>query len=637
MEKDNDTDKKRDEVSSHASNNFDDEELEEFLTFVIKEADYRGRDELKNRLPPLMKELFFKNDNEYSSKTIEQRYEVLINEISNITGIGLYSKENSDGKREQKDILLFSQIDSHKTLDKFSDTTISFKEEENFNLFWRIVQSLGDEMFMQNRRELVKDGKEYEPKHPTSKSVEAYKLEQLNKLASNFASRDFSLSINSPKKKLDYRQLKILRDKINSAPEKYKLSSIKDNEIPGMLALFDKINNTEQSKLEYTDLENAMNFIKKLSPNYIEDKHGVTSDDSMENIIANFTKTFMDSTKKLIVEEVEKTEKVVEGEIKNNGRKILVGEYSESTIIRSIDGFEHYSVANGNFFAEKNRALIEKIFSLRDKLPIGSYFKQVIEEGGTNLTCDNIFSGMFAALAKNAVISTDIAIPTGNIMGKSELPVVLEKISNDPVEKERFIKNNPVLPFTNKSNGKSVGEADVIYVTAEYLTHKWREAEEKAKAENKSLTKGDKEYFISNLFDELKSRVDTYYDNKQRLEKLEGRVGKLVHTILTITATLEDEQEEHLKNLYKDKTEEEIGKILDKNKIALALQKLSVAESKPRETIKQNSETSDEKLKNPQKWEATFKCVNVTTEKGSKLPMGTATISQVGESTVLDF
>ncbi|GHU28624.1 hypothetical protein FACS1894152_6510 [Bacilli bacterium] len=230
--------------------NITDTELDKFLNFVIAKSvkkilsepegaldlytnhfalEKRLTDSLKTYLTPVIRELFFKQNSTWYPATvppmaIEGRYRILLNKISEITGIGLYLKKSPSGKIEQNDILLYSQIDEIPK--EVRDRAIPYSEEINFRIFWEIFENLGTEIFLHNRRKLFEEGVKYEPRHPTSRNEKIEEeLESFKKLEEVLKRSSSSTGQLSKSKR---KQLNKLTGELDSKGIEYDDDSIKE-------------------------------------------------------------------------------------------------------------------------------------------------------------------------------------------------------------------------------------------------------------------------------------------------------------------------------------------------------------------------------------------------------------------------
>ncbi|MDR2078066.1 MAG: hypothetical protein LBP39_03820 [Rickettsiales bacterium] len=258
--------------------------------------------------------------------------------------------------------------------------------------------------------------------------------------------------------------------------------------------------------------------------------------------------------------------------------------------------------------------MIHTIYSNIKYIPIGEFLEKFIEEGGTNIICDNLFSAQFVRGANNAFIVTADAIPLGNTLGSHEIPEILEKVSKNSEKARRFRKINRVIPLTNRKRGGMVENADTLFMTGEYILNKWNSYRNK----DRLNTDKDRENFLTTVYSKLDEKIDSYRKD-QRLKNL-WRHHKMIKSKPYITRkmllkiaeaerdpataeTMPRENEknkcfigkkklEYLKYLYRHNYDK-FKKIKKKNKIAIKLQKNSIDKYRARIAKNLQNESSN--------------------------------------------
>ncbi|MDR2077502.1 MAG: hypothetical protein LBP39_00885, partial [Rickettsiales bacterium] len=532
-------------------------------------------------------------------ETLEERWDILLGEISKMTGATLYNPYNSN---DNKNIILYSEarysdLDNFKKLlteekkKEFSNSRM-YRDEKNFLLFWHIFEKFGKEMFLANRRKLRENGKKLEPRHPTSTPVKY--------MEEGFDSCKEWLKISSTLQ--DQNKHSITAEKIGSMVSRSNAitfsrlldayEDLKNNRTfygGGLINSLWKESDNDKGYFEENDIS-----VKSLQKSDGEDK------DKIRELAINFIESYMSS------EQVRNKLNSVIAEIEDI-RKTIEDKDAEGIALRGIppptdDGEEKiYESKNGcegriYFDHYKKTDVTDKIFDNINELPVGGFAKRFIEEGGTNLTMDSIMSAQFARGANNAFIVTGTAIPVGNLLGTSEMPEILANVSKNADQAKRFAENNPVMPLTNKKPQENIQDSDVLYVTGEYMLDQWKKKQKKGKLENPE----DRKKFIEELYNDLKKRVAKYMDNMEKLNKLNGRLEKVKKKYENIINSnkehsnaqilekpeiyeLDDKKIKHLEEaIYKDtggqKTNNtaKITEVIQMNEIALKLQKLSL-------------------------------------------------------------
>ncbi|MDR2077501.1 MAG: hypothetical protein LBP39_00880 [Rickettsiales bacterium] len=571
----------------------EEKDLDDFLFEVLKVASHKvskshrlsfEEDKLQALIQP-MKELFFMKDGKYGGiKTLEERWDILLGEISKMTGATLYNPYNSN---DNKNIILFSRAnfnDIFKTGQFLTEekreelcNSTRYGEERNFSLFWRILEKLSNEMFLANRRKLRKDGNKFEPRHPTSIPAK-YMKEESDSCAEWL--------------------------KISNTIQDQNKHSITAEKIENMVSRSD-VNTFVRLLIAYKHLKNNRNFGEALidslwkesngDKGYFE-KNGISAE-SLENpngedknkiiqLAKNFIESYMSSEqvqKKLdnIIMEIENTRNTMQNE---TVRAILpLASDCTEMIYESIGGCER----SVSFEPYKKTDVTDKIFDNINKLPLGSFVKRLIEEGGTNLTADSIMSVQFARGANNAFIVTGEAIPVGNILGTSEMPEILKNVSKNAEQGKNFADNNPVIPLTNKKPLESLENSEVLFVTGEYMLNQWKKKHREGKLKNSET----KKKFTEELYNDLKKRVAEYMGNREKLAELDKRLEKVKNTQILEKPEIYELDNKKIKHLeeaiYNDVTgdkrkKENAAKRLEAknmNEIALKLQKLSLLEN----------------------------------------------------------
>jgi hypothetical protein len=247
-----------------------------------------------------------------------------------------------------------------------------------------------------------------------------------------------------------------------------------------------------------------------------------------------------------------------------------------------------------NFY--KNIGVTDKIFGQMDSLPLGKFIDQYIAEGGTNLTYDALFSAQFVRGAGNVFLETDGAIPTGNILGASELPIALEKASADEERGKIFAGNNPVVPITQReSQNQDTENSEILFTTGEYLLDQWKERQGKGELNNPESRKK----FLANLHEDLKKKVEEHLADgnmitelDQRLVRVREEVGQRLggeepRAIIKEELDqrlekyrMEEKKIQYLAEVYENSTVEGLKDRMQlKNEVALKIQEKTVLEN----------------------------------------------------------
>ncbi|MDR2078080.1 MAG: hypothetical protein LBP39_03895 [Rickettsiales bacterium] len=561
-------------------------------------------DKLKTLIKP-MKELFFMKDGKYKDiETLEKRLDIFLEEISKITGKQLYNPDNSN---ENKNVALQSGYDYENHLNEPFLTEEKKKEyynsifcgdEINIKLLWIAIKEFGFEMFLANRRKLRGERQKFEPRHPTSIPLIYHK-------------EAMELFLEWKKYSEDLQ-----KQNKNSAFKKEKIESMVsrgDFDIFYYLIRFYKDYTKEKYANQYyyitlidslwKDSANDIGYFKENGINAKSLKHPRKKDkDKIIELAKNFIESYMSSEqaqKKLdnIIAEIEDVRKVMQTKTVRaihppgaNYKEIIYGSY---------DGYEDYYYVN--FYKKTN--VTDQIFKNINELPIGSFVKQLIEEGGTNLTGDSMLSAQFARGANNAFIVTGTAIPVGNLLGLYEMPEILANVSKNADQEKRFAENNPIVPLTNKKPRENIRDSEILYVTGEYMLDQWK----KKQIEGKLKTPEDKKKFTEELYNDLKERAVEYMEDTKKLVRLDERLRKvkdIIYRRIKNSAEehsnaqifenpeiykLDEIKTKHLEEaVYKDYTEDTEEKKKENeakrarailmNKIALKLQELSLME-----------------------------------------------------------
>ncbi|MDR2077711.1 MAG: hypothetical protein LBP39_01950 [Rickettsiales bacterium] len=583
-------------------------DLDEFLLKVLKIAGYRvinsnaisyqeerildEEETLKTLIKP-MKELFFMKYGKYKDiKTLEERWDIFLGEISKITGKKLYNQRGD----KNKNIILFSgpTIDKQNLEAPFLMgekkkeylDSITYGDEVNFSLFRLIFEKFGNEMFLANRRKLREIGKKFEPRHPTSAPVE-YTFLRWKKRSKAFQRQK--------------KDSTITEEKIE------RMASI--NDINVFYRLLESYEYFEKGYIYLLHIDLIDSLWKESGNDKGYFKENGISTRSLKNpegedrikiiqLAKNFIESYMSSeqVQKRLDSIIPDIEAVAEFKSKRPVRLILspgstgpVGSKAE-TIYCSQYGYENCLYFEPYKKTEVTDKILENIFFL-NKLPIGSFVKRLIKEGGTNLTMDSIMGAQFARGANNAFIVTEKAIPVGNILSTSEMPEILTNVSKNADQAKRFVENNPIIPLTNEKPRVKLRNSGVLYVTGEYMLDQWKKKQKRCEVKDPE----DRKEFTEKLYKDLIYEVSEYLNSTEKLDRFYNKLENMKEKYEKILENpeiyeLDEIKIKHLKeavyNDYAEDTEEEKKQnenrrqvLIRMNRIALKLQKLSLMES----------------------------------------------------------
>ncbi|MDR2077810.1 MAG: hypothetical protein LBP39_02475 [Rickettsiales bacterium] len=570
------------------------EELDGFLRNVLEKADLGVQKhfglsgpvfEVETLVKP-MKDLFFRTDIEkYRDKSLEERWGIFLQKISEeVTHRELYTHMRQ-GKLEKRDnVLLFSgtgpenipprDLNSAKSFltdeqkEELTGKTVVYANEANFIILWCIFENLGREMFLANRRQLREKSEEFEPRYPgtTPEYLRSYEtILKLENLASEIKGRSKSTAtVKIPDDKIkdmlqatDCDVFYSLRECYDGCQSYYNfIDKLWKRNNPGAKGYFEK-NGCENV---YTSDEETNKTLHKLARDFVE------------SYLSN------DLVQKKLYEEARKSELIIE-KIKTQPLRPIPKPSFPSDyeyLYKSEEGQE----SSFGFWHYEKPDVTDEIFKNRDNLPIAKFLNQFIVEGGTNLTCDKLLSVEFARGANNAFIVTNSAIPTSNILGTSELPVILDNVSKTQERRENFEKNNPIMPITNVKPGADIKKSDVLLVTGEYMANRWKEQKEGGRLTDPE----NRKKFLENLFGNLNRRARKYLNDQEKLKKLDKTLKKLREQYNSrekkdikylASYGFDKKKSEYLEKIYED----EENSMTSLNEIALKLQEKSMLES----------------------------------------------------------
>ncbi|MDR1495273.1 MAG: hypothetical protein LBI29_04565 [Rickettsiales bacterium] len=589
------------------------EELEEFVLHILKVSDIEdfceldGDDKLKT-LVRLMIDLFFRNDGTYGDvKTLEERWDIFLEGISAVTGKKLYDPY---GKNKNRDVNLFSQLtgagkaetDVFLTDGQIAERLNSSKysEESNFSLFWDIFKNLGLEMFMVQREMLRKRGERLEPRYPGS----APEYDVSKRLTSLRILREYSDRVIRDKSEKDLTRIpdekferilpifygahfeNVFSIYIRAFPEE----KLKDSDDPGHMYM-------DYGFIDYWWTDNCENSEEKgyFEENGVFDIRNKANEARVAQLARSFVEAFISDKRirRKLDEAIADEERVEKEFVRLIPDKDRSTGYEVGYIVEKRKETESSVMS---FKPYEKTSVIKKIFEHMDSLPIGGYLRQFLKEGGTELTCDHLFSGQFVRGANNAYIGTSGAIPTNNILGTSEMPELLKNVSRDEMQGKRFAENNPIVPLVEREHPVDwIENSEVLYTTGEYLLNQWKEQQIEGKLNSPENIKN----FLYNLYVNLYKTVGEYSNSNEKLKLLDKRLAELEEKYYEeITSSekpdlaktemirrlevydMDSKKVKYLEKLYESSQIKDILETMKaKNKVALAIQKMSILES----------------------------------------------------------
>jgi hypothetical protein len=480
---------------------------------------------------------------------------------------------------------------------------ITYSSEGNFITFWSIIEQFGKEMVIANRRASIERGDEFEPRHPTSSydnEQEKYlkNIRNVRKLIAGTHSTDITTG-SDYQKEIERLKSNINIRKLNDLGWQIDTVEIEGNKMEGSTGSIQTILETIDSLWKGNDTAVEGYFEKYYNEDFSLFKKS-TGDEQKKNLgkaCVAFVDRYLNNP--IIKEAISKKIEEIETALEKENKRIIPKECN--TVYESY-GRQEVCYPLSNFYGknnEKNTESLDTLYKNIDKVPIGSYIEQLIKEGGTNLTCDSVFSKQFALMSNNAILYTDGAIPTGNILATSELPTILKNIHKDKEKTEKFIENNPSVPFTNRS--------DNFYISGEYLLEKYKE-----KAGEKELDAESEKKFTANIFEELKRDVDEYLRDKEKLKELEKELeeikGKELEEEKELTKganefgknlsayKLNKEKLKRIQKLYGEQDTEQIKEAELRNLANLKIQEEYVKKSKALNTFANNTKLSSRSI-----------------------------------------
>jgi hypothetical protein len=604
-------------------------DLDNFLIRIIDEEIKECRrimrtfysDDLSQKILGPMKDIFFR-DKKDNQLTLKERLGQFVEEIAKQRGEELYGGEN-------KNIRLFSNLlgkGDPKTLDfleeeekkAYSENSIFYGNESNFMLFWRILERFGQATYLEHRKELLDKGEIFEPRWPGAKLAESLegiqedldglkKLKGLKELKQSDGNventnSDIGNIDDMSKADLSWWWLGSLYEKLETGEKIYW------GELQNIRNLW-KLGNPSGEAMEYFGAESAHiseDTRNSKATKYFGDKdYDLTLiSENTRNKVKKFIEAFCSYSavqKKLgdAINDKEEMKKNLETIKEKEGE----GEYlrpipkDPDIIYRVYGGWEQPKT--GHVLNDNDNAVIKKIYEKRGEYPIGDYIQKNIDTGGTNMTSDCIFSGVFTYKAKgDAFIVTDGAIPVDNIAGKYEINEALNNAHKELEKKKRFGKNNPVVPLTKKeSQTANVNKSTVILVTGEFMLDKYEKRLKNKELENNKA----KEEFVTGLYIDLLRESESLCNDEAKLDELDKNLESLREKQKDNEKTAEiskmhkfdSKKKKYLEELYKENMGK-YGEIEKKNEIILKLQEKRILENSSIAVKNANNELSNE-------------------------------------------